>query len=111
MNDKAKADIHQWCEFARDSLHVTACETVFNGKWESDDLDAFNALLRDRTFLVAERFSLADVATAAEVAAVLAVVESNHAGSARQKWPHLTRWFNTIAAQPAVKKVMGETKV
>jgi len=112
---KKRAEIAQWCEFARESIHSASCAFILSDnegfKALKEVMKTFNDILHDRTFLVGERFSLADAVAAAETMPALLSLESTTGeGSARRSWPHVTRWFNTCAAQPSVKKVIGEVK-
>jgi elongation factor 1-gamma len=63
--------------------------------------------LKDKTFLVNERITLADISVAA-------VLKNYWRGigdaQAREKVPNLLRFYNTIANHPKIKPVWGETE-
>ncbi|KAJ2846285.1 Elongation factor 1-gamma, partial [Coemansia erecta] len=68
-------------------------------------LGVLNTLLIDRTFLVGERLTVADVVVACD----LVMTYKNYLEEAdRKKYRNLTRYFKTMVAQPAFKAVIGD---
>jgi len=68
-------------------------------------LAALNVVLGERTFLVGERVTLADITV---VCALLQLFEKVLEPSIRDKFPHVTRWFVTCVNQTKFKAVLGE---
>lgn len=71
-------------------------------------LSAFDKLLLPKTFLVGERLSLADISVALDLLPAFQHVLDD---SARSKLVNVTRWFQTVVHQTAVKEVLGEVKL
>ncbi|KAJ2385801.1 hypothetical protein GGI05_004583 [Coemansia sp. RSA 2603] len=71
-------------------------------------LDVLNTLLVDRTFLVGERFTIADVFVASNL---LLVYRTYLEEADRKQYRNLTRYFKTIVAQPAFKAVIGDVEL
>lgn len=67
-------------------------------------LQKLNSYLRDHTFLVGERLSLADVSV---FSSLMLAFREGLDEAARKKMPCLTRWFNTVLHQPKVSEVVG----
>ena len=71
-------------------------------------LTRMNSHLREHTFLVGERLSMADVA----VFAVLLPLYNSPKGKGAVKSLHsLTRWYNTVSHQPTVQQVLTERQL
>jgi len=70
-------------------------------------LTVLNGVLSERTFLVGERISLADITV---TAALLQLFEKVLEPSYTAAFPHVVRWFNTCVNQPNFKAVLGEVK-
>jgi len=68
-------------------------------------LQHFNDVLLNRTFLTGERFGLADISVALNLLPAYQYVLDD---SARHGLVNLNRWFMTIMNQPEVKDVVGE---
>ncbi|KAL3448564.1 hypothetical protein BJX65DRAFT_275007 [Aspergillus insuetus] len=66
-------------------------------------LGVLNTHLTANTYLVGERITLADIFTAALLTRALATVIDK---KVRSDYPAVTRWFQTIVAQPAFKAVV-----
>ncbi|CAM9672430.1 unnamed protein product, partial [Phaeothamnion confervicola] len=80
-------------------------------KW----LDAVDAALAGRTFLVGQRPTIADIALACAFSSALAEAGGGGGGilgGEVSKLPHLLRWYNTVTRQPMVvgKGVPAATK-
>ncbi|KAL3457809.1 hypothetical protein BJX64DRAFT_268052 [Aspergillus heterothallicus] len=67
------------------------------------NLAVLNTHLTANTYLVGERITLADIFTAALLTRALATVIDK---KVRSDYPAVTRWFQTIVAQPAFKAVV-----
>ncbi|PAV60398.1 hypothetical protein WR25_23736 [Diploscapter pachys] len=71
-------------------------------------LKQFNQLLLDRTYLVGERLSIADVCVAVDlIPAFQHVLVDNK----RKEYQNVTRWFRTIIAQKDVHQVVGDVQL
>lgn len=71
-------------------------------------LRSFNSLLLNKTYLVGERLTIADVSVALNLlSAYQHVLDSK----ARDQLVNLNRWFNTVVNQKSVKDVIGEVKL
>ena len=68
-------------------------------------LERLDAVLRDRTYLVGERVSLADVALCC---ALLPAFTGALDARQRGRLVCVTRWFRTVVHQPAAAAVLGE---
>lgn len=68
------------------------------------EMQKLNVYLRDHTFLVGERLSLADISV---FASLIPAFQNGFDGASRKKMPCLTRWFNTVLHQPQVTQVTG----
>lgn len=68
-------------------------------------LDILNKHLEDRTFLVGERITLADITVTTSLLPLFTTVLDP---GFRKPFVHVFRWFNTIINQPQVKEVLGE---
>ncbi|XP_045625313.2 alanine--tRNA ligase, cytoplasmic [Procambarus clarkii] len=68
------------------------------------ELQKLNVYLRDHTFLVGERISLADISV---FASLIPAFQNSLDGAIRKTMPCLTRWFNTVLHQPQVTQVVG----
>lgn len=64
--------------------------------------------MNSRTFFVGERITQADLTL---YSALQMLFEHLLDEAARRPYPHLVRWFTTVANQPEVKKVVGEMKL
>lgn len=67
-------------------------------------LQFFNSYLTNFTFLVNDRFSIADIFVFCRVLPTLQFALKNEE---RHTFINLMRWFKTVANQPAVQKVVG----
>lgn len=109
----ARAQVLQWIDYSKTEISPVVSNWL---KRESPDVVkraklTLNALLRvldatllPRTFLVAERMSLADITV---YSALLPAFQSLLDPPARKRFVNLNRWFQTIRNQPAVDKVVG----
>jgi len=68
-------------------------------------LAIFNQVLADKTFLVGERLSLADISLAFNLLPAYQYVLGDES---RAKIANVSRWFMTIMNQPGVKDVVGQ---
>jgi len=68
-------------------------------------LDILNKHLEDRTFLVGERITLADISVATSLLPLYTTVLDP---GFRKPFVHVFRWFNTIINQSQAKEVLGE---
>jgi elongation factor 1-gamma len=71
-------------------------------------LSIFNDFLVSHTFLVGERLSFADISVAFDL---LPAYQHVFDGAVQKKLQNVTRWFNTVVNQSAVKEVLGEVKL
>jgi len=71
-------------------------------------LQRLNTYLRDHTFLVGERISLADIAV---FSILIPAFQKSLDSNARKELPCLTRWFNTILNQPNILHVVGKIEL
>jgi len=70
-------------------------------------LDTLNHVLLRKTFIVGHRLTYADITLATILQGVLSTVTGV---AERGKIPNVVRYFNTVANQPALKPVFGETQ-
>ena len=68
------------------------------------NLQKLNIYLRDHTYLVGERVSLADISVFAALIPAFEKCGMNE--NEKKNLPCLTRWYNTILNQPCVMKVV-----
>ncbi|KAJ2899356.1 hypothetical protein IWW38_001011, partial [Coemansia aciculifera] len=68
-------------------------------------LGVFNTILLDKTFLVGERITVADVIVACDL---IPGYLSYFTSEDRKKYRNVTRYFKTMINQPAFKAVVGE---
>ncbi|KAJ1846861.1 hypothetical protein LPJ70_001828, partial [Coemansia sp. RSA 2708] len=68
-------------------------------------LDVLNTVLVDRTFLVGERITMADIIVACDLVMAFKLFL---APADRKQFRNLTRYFKTVIGQPAFKSVVGE---
>lgn len=82
------------------------CNKSNDGAYEAvmKELQRLNIYLRDHTYLVGERISLADICM---FASLIPAFQHKLDATNRKKLPCLTRWFNTILHQPQVTKIVG----
>jgi len=71
-------------------------------------LTYLNTFLSSKTYFVGEHITQADLTL---FSALRMLFEHLLDESSRSAYPHLVRWFTTIANQPEVKKVAGEMKL
>lgn len=71
-------------------------------------LRLFNSLLLNKTYLVGERLTIADVSVALNL---LSAYQNVLDSKAREQLVNLNRWFNTVVNQKLVKDVIGEVKL
>lgn len=66
---------------------------------------ALNVELLNKTFLVGERITLADISVACHlIAGYTKLFDADY----RKPFPNVTRWFLTVVNQPKVKAIVGE---
>ncbi|XP_061435971.1 valine--tRNA ligase-like isoform X2 [Lethenteron reissneri] len=118
QGEEQEASVLQWVALAEGTLlpaTVAACyPSVAGGDQRKvasraraeifSALSALDSTLRQRTFLVGERLSLADVSVATALMLPYAHVLD---AAARGRHPHATRWFLTCAHQPEFLSVLG----
>jgi elongation factor 1-gamma len=86
--------IYEWNEtLVKDSKAQTA-----------DDLAILNSWLADKTYLVGDRITLADLALANTIQRIFTMY---YDAAARAAIPHVTRWWCTLASHPAFTAVCG----
>ncbi|XP_042219143.1 alanine--tRNA ligase, cytoplasmic-like [Homarus americanus] len=78
------------------------------GEAAMNELQKLNVYLRDHTFLVGERVSLADISV---FASLIPAFQNGLGAAAMKKLPCLNRWFNTILHQPQVTQVVGSLTI
>ncbi|KAJ2160028.1 hypothetical protein GGF46_002590 [Coemansia sp. RSA 552] len=71
-------------------------------------LGVLNTILVDKTFLVGERLTVADVVVACDL---VLLYKQYLTEEDRKKYRNLTRYFKTMINQPAFKSVIGEVKL
>lgn len=117
-----KAAVLQWASFSNSLLLPTLAEWFtpivkgpFNKKASEDGKAASAKLyayldkyLADKTFLVGERITFADILTAAVLQRGSDHVVDNAFIS---QYPNVLRFFNTVLRQPEVLKVSGEPSI
>jgi elongation factor 1-gamma len=72
-------------------------------------LEKLNNHLEDKTFLVGERITLADITVATDLLLLYQHVLED--GAYRKPFAYTTRWFSTVINQPKVKEIVGEVKL
>lgn len=117
--DEEKAQVLSWIQLNDTKLTPTfmswllpavSCAPLDKKQFEeakshsSSLLKLLNAYLLNQTFFVGERLTIADVALAMSVKPLY---ENLLEDGCRKELVNLTRWFNTIVNQPAVKKAVG----
>jgi elongation factor 1-gamma len=118
-----KAQVIQWLGFADSlilpglyswvysALKIIALDqgTIEEGKQSLlKALTTLNDVLLSRTWLVGERLTLADIVVGTSL---LQAYQTVLEPSIRNKYPNVTRWFQTFVNQPQVKSVIGEVKL
>ncbi|RIA92214.1 hypothetical protein C1645_723568 [Glomus cerebriforme] len=68
-------------------------------------LDVLEKVLLNKTYLVGERITLADIAVSTSLYLPFKLVLDT---GFRKEHPNLSRWYTTLINQPAFKKVMGD---
>lgn len=68
-------------------------------------LDILEKILLNKTYLVGERITLADIAVSTSLYLPFKLVLD---AGYRKGHPNLTRWYTTLINQPAFKKVLGD---
>lgn len=119
----AKTEIQQWISFADNEILPPACAWVFpcmgimafnkqaNERAKVDlksALSVLDAHLKTKTFLVGERVTLADICCMCNLILAFKWVLDPES---RSGFNNVTRWFLTVANQPLVKLVIGETSL
>ncbi|KAK6754486.1 hypothetical protein RB195_013471 [Necator americanus] len=114
------AEIVQWLQWAEGSLLPTVLgyvlPSVSAANLDKKIVDTYKAellaqlqhldeALLTRTFLVGERLSLADISVALDL---LPAYQHVLDAATRKKIGNVTRWFQTVVHQPAVKDVLGD---
>jgi len=112
--------IDQWIDFSATELDLPAQTWVFSLQgvipYDSEGVEiskeaikkafvVLNQYFLTRTFLVGERFSLADVAVLSSLEPLYRLVLDP---SFRRPFPNVNRWFNTCLHHEAVRSVLGE---
>lgn len=67
-------------------------------------LHVFNQVLLEKTYLVGERFTIADVSVALDL---LPAYQNVLDEAARDSLGNVNRWFKTVVNHPVVKEVVG----
>jgi len=113
----------QWIEYAATELYPLARKLVFpylklacycskgeecTLKQLKEKFTLLNEYLATRTYLSDERVRCCDFVVASNLYSLFTVVL---APEFLKPFPHLVRWFLTIANQPAFKEAFGETKL
>ncbi|CAN0389372.1 unnamed protein product [Lampetra fluviatilis] len=118
QGEEQEASVLQWVALAEGTLLPATVATCYPSVAGGDQrkvasraraeifsaLSALDSTLRQRTFLVGERLSLADVSVATALMLPYAHVLD---AAARGRHPHATRWFLTCAHQPQFLSVLG----
>ncbi|KAJ1737542.1 Elongation factor 1-gamma, partial [Coemansia sp. Benny D160-2] len=71
-------------------------------------LDAFNTILADKTFLVGERLTIADIIVACDL---IMTYKLYLTAEDRKTYRNVTRFFKTITGQSAFKAVVGDIEL
>jgi elongation factor 1-gamma len=82
---------------------IKAHSQAVNGLKKS--LDILEKILLNKTYLVGERITLADIAISTSLYLPFKLVLD---AGYRKEHPNLTRWYTTLINQPAFKKVMKD---
>lgn len=105
-----EAKILSWM-LSADSDLMPILKAAFFGKDDAaarkvamNELLKLNSFLRDNTYLVGERLSMADIYV---FVTLLPVYQKSFRKSEQEMMPSLTRWFNTILNQPKIREVLG----
>jgi len=116
------AQVIEWMQFADNDILPASRALVFpthgsmqidnnQTEWAKRDLKkamkVLNGHLSDHTYLVGERFSLADISVAC---AMLDLYRHVMDPNFRKSFENTNRWFNTIINLPEVKNVIGDFK-
>eukprot|EP01087_Luapelamoeba_hula_P002204 TRINITY_DN118_c0_g1_i1.p1 TRINITY_DN118_c0_g1~~TRINITY_DN118_c0_g1_i1.p1 ORF type:complete len:417 (-),score=89.03 TRINITY_DN118_c0_g1_i1:65-1315(-) len=117
------AQVDQWLDFATAEIDLPAAAWLLpiyeivpenreaTSKAKGDLRKVFGILnthLADRTFLVGERVTLADIGVAMSVYRLYKTVLD---ASFRKGWVNVNRWYLTCVNQPEFLTVIGETKL
>ncbi|EGN94729.1 hypothetical protein SERLA73DRAFT_143587 [Serpula lacrymans var. lacrymans S7.3] len=121
-NDQEAALVDQWVHFAESEIstpndimwqmlngYLTPYNKPIHNTLAERQLRAINTLetvLATRTFLVTERITLADIVVASSFQRAVGLAID---ASARAKLPNTIRHFETLANQPKLKEIFGET--
>jgi elongation factor 1-gamma len=120
-SDFEAAQVDQWVDFSISEIDLPASVWVFpilgyiqnnataTQRAKGDIrkvLDILNSHLADRTFLVGERISLADIVVATSLHRLYTRVLDS---AFRKQFVNTNRWFNTIVNQPNFTAVAGQT--
>ncbi len=112
-NTQEAAQILQWVGYARNELHAILCACVHFPERSEEKvgaaavLEGLNKVLMNRTYLVGERLSVADVAVAVEMQLLCSILDKCN----RDTHPNLLRWLNTCLQQPQFVKVLGKQEL
>jgi len=119
-NEYENAQVDQWLDFTSGEIDLPAAVWLLpiQGHMENNPavtskskgdirnvLDILNKYLEERTFLVGERITLADITVATSLLPLYTTVLDP---GFRKPFTHLFRWFNTVINQAQVKEVIGE---
>lgn len=118
-SDFEQAQVIQWLSFAESEILPYASAWVFpllgfmpynkntleRAKEDTErTLNVLNSYLLNRTYLVGERISLADIVAFANLLSLYKYVLEP---TVRNQFGNLNRWFNTILHQPQVSKIVS----
>jgi elongation factor 1-gamma len=122
-NDYDAGLVDQWVDFTVTEIDLPSAAWLYpifgymplnkgaTDKAKSDIrnvLDVLNNYLLNRTFLVGQRVTLADIVVATSLLRLYQhVLDPNF----RKSFTNTTRWFNTVVNQPQFKAVVGEVKL
>lgn len=119
-NEYENSLVDQWLDFTSGEIDLpAACWLLpIQGHMENNQtvtskakgdirnvLDILNKHLEDKTFLVGERITLADITVASSLSPLYKTVLDP---GFRKPFTHVFRWFNTIINQQHVKEALGE---
>ncbi|XP_014212858.1 elongation factor 1-gamma [Copidosoma floridanum] len=117
--ESEQAQVIQWMSFADSEVLPASSAWVFpllgimpynkhNVETAKEDvhkvLKYLNEYLQQKTYLVGERLTLADICVSMTFSYLFKYVLDK---SIRDKYENVERWFNTVIGQPQVQKVIG----
>lgn len=113
------AQVDSWIDFSAHELELPACVWIYpvlglapynaaiSAKAKEDVKRALKVLenhLNDKTYLVGEKITLADITVASALVYVFKFVAD---ASYRASFPNVIRWFSTLVHQPNFESVVG----